>query len=488
MNPDNGLYRAAQVRELDRRAIEDFEIAGLTLMRRAGSAAFRAFRARFPEARELLVCTGGGNNGGDGYIVAGLARQAGLHARVIALKPPDQLSGDARAAAEEWLDAGGAVSEWSGTLPEADVIVDALLGTGLDSDVRGAYAEVIDAINQASAGVLAIDLPSGLHADTGCVLGAAVRADVTVTFIGRKRGLDTGDAANWRGDVVFASLDVPDGVYDDFPPDAWRADADLPRRLLPARRPSAHKGDSGHVLICGGDFNMPGALVLAARAALLSGSGLVSVATRQAHAVALATGCAEAMWASGEDGATLDMLLERADVLALGPGLGRSDWSRSVYDRLLATDRPMVLDADGLNLLAENPRARDHWILTPHPGEAGRLLDVATAEIQRDRFAAARALAERYRAVVVLKGAGTLVADPGGELMVCPFGNPAMATAGMGDALTGIIASLVGQGLTRFDAACAGVVLHARAGDAIAAGRRVILAGELIDALPRLLP
>jgi len=319
-------------------------------------------------------------------------------------------------------------------------------------------------------------------------LGAAVRADVTVSFIGRKRGLETGRAPDFTGTLLFDDLDVPDTVYRDLEPDAERLSKDALERFLPARARSTHKGALGHLLVCGGDYNMPGATMLAARAALMTGSGLVSVATRREHSISLAGSLPEAMWADGEDGDTLDALAARADVIAVGPGLGTSDWSHEAWRQLLDCDRPVVLDADGLNLLAERGFDRENWILTPHPGEAARLLAVTTAEVQRDRFGAARAIAARFNAVVVLKGVGSLIASPGGRVGVCPFGNPAMATAGMGDALTGIIGSLVGQGVELFDTACAGVVLHARAGDAAAENRQAILAGELIDALPRVLP
>jgi len=288
--------------------------------------------------------------------------------------------------------------------------------------------------------------------------------------------------------LLFNDLDVPDAVYRDLKPDSERLSGDALEQFLPARARSIHKGALGHVLICGGDYNMPGAVVLSARSALMTGSGLVSVATRREHSISLAGSLPEAMWADGENGDTLDALAARADVIALGPGLGTSDWSREVWRRLLDTDLPVVLDADGLNLLAEQEFERDNWILTPHPGEAARLLQVSTAEVQRDRFAAVRELAKRFKAVVVLKGAGSLVADPDGEVRVCSFGNPAMATAGMGDALTGIVAGVVGQGVALFEAAGVGTVLHARAGDVAAVDRRAILAGELIDALPRVLP
>jgi len=487
MDINNRLYRAEQVGELDRRAIEDHGIDGFELMQRAGAAVFRAIRARYPEARSLVVCCGGGNNGGDGYVVASLARHAGFQARVIAMKNPRELGGDARRAADVWLDGGGPVSEPDGQI-EADVIVDALLGTGLDREVRDDYAALIESIDASDAAVVAVDVPSGLHADTGMPLGAAVRAEVTVSFIGRKRGLETGQAPDFTGRVLFDDLDVPDTVYRDLEPDAVRLSEDAVERVLPARARSIHKGALGRVLICGGDFGMPGAVVLAARAALLTGSGLVSVATRREHSLALAGSLPEAMWADGENGDSLDALVARADVVAVGTGLGTSDWSREAWRRLLGCEQPVVLDADGLNLLAEHAFDRTNWILTPHPGEAARLLGLTTADVQRDRFEAVRAIAARFNAVVVLKGAGSLVADPAGRVALCPFGNPAMATAGMGDALTGIIASLVGQGVDLFDAASSGVVLHARAGDAAAEHRRAILAGELIDALPRVLP
>lgn len=489
MNREHFLYRSDQVRELDRRAIEECGIPGYSLMQRAGAAAFRMLRLRWPEARRILVCCGGGNNGGDGYVIARLAADSGLEVRVLAATPPDRLSGDAARAAAGW--SGGVVEDAD---PAGfDLIVDALLGTGLSREVRDPLTGLIERINGARAAgriraVFAVDVPSGLNADTGMPMGIALKADATLSFIGRKRGLYTGRAGEFCGALEFDDLDAPEQAFAALEPDATLLGRDSARRAMPPRPAATHKGQLGHVLVLGGDFNYPGACLLAARAALVAGSGLVSVATRRDHALALASGLPEAMWADGEDGEVLGRLLEHGSVLALGPGLGSSDWSRAVWSRAMGSDLPLVLDADGLNLLAEQPTARGRWILTPHPGEAGRLLGSDAAEIQRDRFAAVRALARRYQAVVVLKGAGSLVAEPDGRVAVCPFGTPAMATAGMGDALTGIIASLLGQGLSPAAAAQAGVVLHARAGERAAIGRRSILAGELVDALPGVLP
>jgi NAD(P)H-hydrate epimerase len=491
MRHADGVYRAEQARAIDARAIHELGISGYTLMKRAGRAAFDVMRERFPDARRLVVVCGSGNNGGDGYVLAWEARAAGLDVELVARVDPDALSGEAADACAAWRRSGGAIhgeEALEARLSRADLIVDAVLGTGLDREVRSDVAETLAAINAAAAPVLALDLPSGLNADTGQPMGIAVRADLTVSFIAMKRGLLTGTAGDWTGPVVLAALDVPDEAFDGTEADAERLGADAASRWLAPRRASTHKGNLGHVLVVGGDHGMPGAPLLAARAALETGSGLVSVATRAAHAVPMATGLPEAMWHDGEDGERLEALQQRADVLALGPGLGRSDWSAAAWDRLVDRERPLVLDADGLNRLAERPREREDWVLTPHPGEAARLLGIDTAEIQRDRFASVRELAGRFRAVVVLKGFGTLVGAPDGRIAVCPFGTPAMATAGMGDALTGVIASLYGQGLAPFDAARAGVVLHARAAESAAADRRVVRAGRVIDHLHHVLP
>ena len=473
--------------ELDRLAIDREGIDGYALMNRAGARAFATLMARWPETRAITVCCGGGNNGGDGYVVARLALERGLGVQLIALKSPDELSGEAARAARDWQQTGGKVEPADERL-RGDVVVDALLGTGLDRPVRDDYARLIEHINDAGHPVLAIDVPSGLSADTGMPQGTSVQADATVSFIGRKRGLYTGQAGRWCGDRVFDDLDVPTVIYDSVEPDAELLEPSRLDQWLPPRAPDTHKGQLGTVLVAGGNAGMAGAPVLAAQAALRAGSGLVHVATRAEHASLAASVQPEIMGRGVEDLDELEGALAAADVIALGPGLGRGDWADAVWRRLVTGDKPLVLDADGLNLLAESTTRRSDWILTPHPGEAARLLETGVPEIQSDRFASVRELAERFGATVVLKGHGTLIADPQGRVAVCPFGNPAMASAGMGDALTGIIASLRGQGLGEFDAACCGVLVHALAGDRAAAGRRQILASDLIDELESVLP
>ncbi|MBD8873046.1 NAD(P)H-hydrate dehydratase [Rhodanobacter sp. DHB23] len=476
------LYTVAQVRALDRHAIEVLGVPGFELMRRAAWAALSGLRRHWPQARRIAVHCGPGNNGGDGFLLAVLAREAGLLVDVLA---PGEVSAgdDAATARQAWLDAGGAVRPWrSGdALPAVDVHVDALYGTGLRRAPETAVAALIEAVNASGVPVLALDVPSGLDADTGQMPGAAIRADLTVSFIAAKRGLHTGRAANVVGQLELDVLGLPESLWRDVPCDAQL----LAATALPPRPRDANKGDNGHVLAIGGEHGMAGAIRLSGEAALRAGAGLVSVATRAEHLLALNAARPELM-AHGVDGPqALEPLLARASVLAVGPGLGRGAWGHALWLTALDSGKPLVLDADGLNLLAREPRRfTQPAVLTPHPGEAARLLGGTVAEVEADRFAAARLLADRFRAVVVLKGSGSLVADPNGRLDVCPWGNPGMAAGGMGDLLTGIVAALLAQGCDAWQAACLGVGLHARAGDRAARqGERGLLATDLLAPL-----
>ncbi|MEX0451044.1 NAD(P)H-hydrate dehydratase [Spiribacter sp. 218] len=477
------LYTPEQVRELDRRAIEDHAIPGGVLMARAGRAAWRLIRQRFPDARRLLVLCGGGNNGGDGYVIARHAAEAGLAVTLCPFAESSALGGDARRAADQALTAISPTPFTSQCLAETDLVVDALLGTGLDRPVSGPMADAIEAVNASPCPVVAVDVPSGLSARTGQVMGVAIGAALTPTFIGLKQGLFTGQAADCVGEVVFDDLHVPAAVYDGIQPPAQRLGPTALAGALPRRPRTAHKGAFGHVLVIGGDHGMGGAVRIAAEAAARSGAGLTSVATRAGHVPALIGARPELMVHGLEQPGDLSLLRSRADVLAVGPGLGQAEWGRAVFEAARDGDRPLVVDADGLNWLARAPERRDDWVLTPHPGEAARLLDTDVAAINRDRFAAVRAIADQYGGVAVLKGAGTLISD-GRGCDVCTEGNPGMASGGMGDALTGVIAGLLAQGLTPAAAASRGVVAHARAADRAAVdGERGLLAGDVLEAL-----
>lgn len=470
MSALHSLYTAAQTRALDRCAIEDHGTPGIVLMKRAGAAAYGELRRRWPTARSLTVLCGAGNNGGDGYIVAALARQQGLDSRALYLAEPRTLTGDAARAWQFARDAGVPIAPWSAAQDiVADVLVDALLGTGLTRPVAGDHAAAIAMLNGATAPVLAIDIPSGLDADTGAELGIAVRAAVTVTFIGRKLGLWTGRGPVCAGEVVFASLDVPPEIYRQLPPAGEVLDLAVLRCTLPPRERDAHKGRFGHVMVIGGDRGFGGAALMAAEAAARSGAGLISVATHPSHASGFLTRCPELMVKGVPSGQELEPLLAAPNVLVVGPGLGQTPWSEQMLQQALATDLPMVLDADALNLLASGRFGDEYgarrWVLTPHPGEAARLLGLDNSQIQADRPRACRLLHQRFGGAVLLKGAGTVIAGTDGPLGVCPYGNPGMASGGMGDVLAGIIGALMAQGLEPAAAARLGACLHGCAAD-----------------------
>ena len=512
------LYRARDVRELDRLAIEVGGTPGIDLMERAGAAAFRVLRGRWPAARRVSVVAGPGNNGGDGFVVARLARSEGLHVSVDLVGDAARLAGDAAMAYRRMLDAGsGAITtrcgaagdaatadrrmldgasggntarrDTPGPADDADVIVDALFGTGLVRDVSGPAAEAVRAMNDAAAPVLALDVPSGIHSDTGRSLGRAVRAAVTVCFIGLKQGLFTREGRECAGGIAYRDLGVPRWVLERVQASARRMAYEDCAGMLGPRRGDAHKGRFGHVLVVGGDHGFAGAARLAGEAACRTGAGLVSVATRPGHAAAIVASRPEMMVHGVESPGELDALLDRATVVAVGPGLGRGRWGASLLERIVAGDHALVVDADALSLMSEGaapwPGAGTRAVVyTPHPGEAGRVLGEPASVLESDRFSAARALAEAHPGTWLLKGAGTIVAEAGAVPRVCEGGNPGMASGGMGDVLTGVVAALLAQGLDGFDAASAGACLHAAAGDAAARdGGRGMLASDVIAAL-----
>ncbi len=482
------IYTAEQVRGLDRIAIEEFGIPSYTLMCRAAEAAVAALRQHWPTAQSLAIYCGAGNNAGDGYVVARLAADLGLQARVIAVVPPDRLSGDAARAWNDYRDQGGSAEPFDANrLVDEDVLVDALLGNGLDRDVGGDFLAAVSVMNAAARPVMSLDIPTGLHTDTGMPMGAAVCADLTVTFVGLKLGLYVGEGANYRGALEFAGLGIPPAAHASMEPPMQRLTRASARAMLPPRSRTAHKGDAGNLLLVGGGPGMPGAIRLAAEAALRSGAGLVRVATHPDSVGAVMAGRAEVMCVPIEDAGQLEPWLRAADGVVLGPGLSQSAWARALWEQVLCCELPVVLDADGLNLLAEKGGARGNWILTPHPGEAARLLGTSTGEVQANRPDAAAQIVDRFQGVVVLKGAGTLVAASNeASISLCDRGNPGMATAGMGDVLAGILGGLLVQSGDLTAVARAGVWIHAACGDAAAeGGERGLLAGDLMGHIRR---
>ncbi|MHC8441472.1 MAG: NAD(P)H-hydrate dehydratase [Candidatus Eutrophobiaceae bacterium] len=481
------LYTAAQIRELDRRAIEERGIAGFELMSRAGAAAWCLLRERWPQASRILVCCGSGNNAGDGLVVARIAAEAGCTVSLAGLYAAERFKGDAGRAWKEashlpykvWLPDDPLLVDGS----PPDLIIDALFGTGLDRPLERHVVALVRAINDAPCPVFALDIPSGLCADTGALKGIAVSAQATVTFIGIKRGLLTAQGQDCTGELHCADLGLPVEVFRNLPGAVvWQKGLADCRCFLPQRRNATHKGDYGHVLLLGGDSGAIGAILLAGQAALRCGAGLASIATRVSHAAALTAACPELMVHGVEEMRCCAPLFRRATVLAIGPGLGQSLWAHGLLTRALETDLPLVVDADALTMLAQDPVRHENWVLSPHPGEAARLLGCASAaEVQADRYAAVQELQKRYGGAVILKGNGTVLCHQGGMALIAD-GNPGMASGGMGDVLTGVIAALLAQGLTVSQAAELAVCLHGRAADDAVrrGGQRGLLASDLL--------
>jgi len=464
------------------------------LMVRAGTAVFEVLRERWPDAGRIAVLVGPGQNGGDGLVVARLAREAGLHVDLLGWKRPEFTRGAARARAELAevdlrLEVEIDERRVRQALAEADVVVDALFGIGLSRRIEGAPAVFLRQVGESLAAcekrpaVLAVDAPSGLDCDTGAADPLTLSADVTVTFLGVKCGQVTGAGVARCGERVLAELDHP----------MTEATAEAMRLLhggwsLAPRPVDGHKGTFGTVLAVGGNRGMPGAVRLAAEAALRAGAGKVIVATHPSHAATLNVGRPELIVHAVESAEQLSALLEQVEAVIFGPGLGRDDWAVAMRDGLRDDGRPMIADADGLQLFEAPVMATRPLVVTPHPGEAAELLGRSVSEINADRSAAVRRLADHFGGTAVLKGAGSLVAT-GSETAACLRGSPALATAGSGDVLAGIIGSLLGQGFPAREAAEGAVSLHATAGEmeARAHGSWGVAALDLLGPLRTLL-
>jgi len=481
--PEN-LYTAEQTRKLDQIAIEEFDIPASTLMARAADSVFETLSERYPKAKKIAVVTGLGNNAGDGFMLARLAQGLNYKVTVYHLGEADKYKDDCFDAYQRMQGTDVSIINYtSQDFKDCDVIIDGIFGIGLNREAGGLFKTAIEKINNSGKPTIAIDIPSGLNANTGTVWGVAIKANITISFIGLKQGLLTGEGPEYSGELLFDDLDVPKAVYDQVPTDTMHCSWENSKKLLQKRSRNAHKGNFGHSLLVGGDKGMGGAIQMAATAALRVGSGLVSVATHTEHAAAITAARPEIMCVGAESPKDLNDKLELATVIGLGPGLGKSKWAKKLYGAIMQTKLPLVIDADALNLLSEKPSRKENWILTPHPGEAGRLLNCTTQEIQSDRFLAIKEIQKKYGGVIVLKGAGSLICD-GSKTYVCTDGNPGMASGGMGDVLTGILTGLIAQGFDLATSAKLGVCLHAAAGDQAAKdGERGLMASDVIASL-----
>lgn len=493
------LYSADGVRNLDRYLIDKQGVSGFELMQTAARSAFRQLLRRWPDARNILVLCGAGNNGGDGYVLASLALRQGLDVKCLALTDPSRLQGDAHQAWQTAQAQNVSISlstqltdnDLDVWLQRADVTVDAMLGTGLEGAPRGEFARVVALCNQAAVAVLALDVPSGLNATSGATAGDVVNAAATVTFIGLKTGLLTGQGPAVCGDIIFADLNTAkqlDGCRE--PVLATRADWSTCAAQIAKRRANTHKGHFGHVLVVAGDYGFGGASLLVAEAAARSGAGLVSLATRPEHITAALSRCPSVMSHGVMQGDELAPLLAAATVIVCGPGLGQGAWGQQLLQHVLDCGKPLVLDADALNLIAAQVSLTSNThILTPHPGEAARLLGLSVAEVELDRFAAARQLQAQYGGTIVLKGAGTVIAGAGGQLSLINGSNPGMACGGMGDVLAGIIGGFWAQLQDPAQAAISAAALHLAAAQHASQtlGYMGLQPTDLIDTLPLVL-
>ncbi|RMH37431.1 MAG: NAD(P)H-hydrate dehydratase [Nitrospirae bacterium] len=506
------LVTAAEMRTLDHRTIHEAHVPGTTLMERAGTGvvnALESLKGR-PTGKKVVVFCGKGNNGGDGFVVARLLKRKRANVQVLLLAPPSDLSSDANVMYQRFQTIAGTASiriqpsaeVMHDSAQEADILVDALLGTGLSAPIREPYRSAIGAINASPAWTVAVDLPSGIHSDTGAVLGDAVRADLTVTFGCPKVGLYLGEAIDYAGIIQTVDIGIPLQFVEALSIRTFLLGPEMIAPLIPPRPRSAHKGRYGHAAIIAGSPGKTGAATMTARAALRVGTGLVTVATPRTANMILESKMIEAMTCPLPETPSHTLGLEAVQELstftdgksavAIGPGLSTHpetcEMVRTILPRLTP---PCVIDADGLNALAGQTailsNCRHPPILTPHPGEMARLLGSTTAKaINEDRLGIARRFATAHNVILVLKGARTVIADPRGYAAICPTGNPGMATAGMGDALTGMITGFLAQGLSSWQAAQAGVYLHGLAGDLAAneKGYAGLIAGDLIERIP----
>jgi NAD(P)H-hydrate epimerase len=509
---DLRIVTAEEMKTLDKAAIEEYGISGLVLMENAGRQAVELIRSVLGEVRGkvITIFIGKGNNGGDGLVMARHLLNMGAEVKVLSMVNLEEISGDAAVNLDIWrkmdqkvfsLHHGDGINIVKLVLMNTDMIVDAIYGTGFRGSIAEKAGRIIEALNGSGRPILAVDIPSGLEADTGRISGACIRADYTVTFGLPKLGLILEPGAGYTGQLNIADISIPAVLVEKTAPQRFLITAELVKEWLPSRPNLAHKGNFGRVLVVAGSRGMTGAACLTGESALRAGAGLVTVAVPETLHEIMEEKLTEVMTSPLPDtgkgslsrGARQRILslLEKADVLAIGPGLSQATEVIALVRELLPHVKvPCVLDADALNALAGSGdilrKVQAPVVITPHPGEMARLLGMTPKEIQQDRIAAAVQAAERWSVTALLKGARTVVAAPDGAIFINPTGNPGMATAGSGDVLTGVVASLIAQGVETARAAAAGAYIHGLAGDLAARekGMMGLIAGDILSTLP----
>ena len=486
------IYGPSTVAKVDYRAIHEFSMPGIELMEKAAAYAYESSEECFPNFDSIQIFCGSGNNAGDAYLFGCYAIDHGVTTSVIYLSDPETLKGDAYLAYQRYQSKEGKLIRWNENIDiNCDLIVDGIFGIGINRSVKGIFLKAIELINQNSTPVLSLDIPSGLSGENGKIMGIAVRADLTTTFVGKKIGLYINDGPKVNKRIKFSNLDIPEVCFEKAQPILEETNNSHLSQILRQRNKDSHKGNFGHVLVVGGNHGMGGAVRITAEAALRTGAGLVSVITRNENAQTILKIRPEIMaHALESDHKNLPHIIDSVDVIAIGPGLGMDQWAMGLYEAVLESNKPLILDADALNILAKNPQHREDWVLTPHPGEAARLLVCSNAEIQSDRLKSLKSLYDGFGGVVLLKGQNTLVGHKEKIPHIISAGNPGMSTAGMGDLLTGIISGLYAQfrdqDLHLLTSVAA--LIHSTAGDRAAeSGERGIIATDLFVELKDLL-
>jgi len=505
------IATAQEMQNIDRRARDEYGIPTLLLMENAAFGITRVLEELFGpvKGRRITIIAGKGNNGGDGLAAARLLHNRGARVQVYLLSEPSSVTGDAatnllivsKMGMEIYSKGSFELEGLRSALTHSHVIIDAIFGTGLSSPVKGEYADVIDLINHSGRPVVAVDIPSGIHSDTGEVMGTAVRATETVTFALPKRGHLLYPGCDFTGRLHIIDISIPEAAIEKEAIHLRLLTEEETSLLIPSRPADSHKGSFGHVLVIAGSIGKGGAAAMTSLSCLRSGAGLVTLATPQSVQPILAEKLTEVMTYPLPETeektialSALEKIIELSrdkDVVAIGPGLTTEKGTASVVRRLVKEiEKPVVIDADGINALPDHldilRERRSPTVLTPHPGEMGRLIGKGASDIQKDRIGISRLFAMDYRVYLVLKGANTVIAEPSGEVSISPTGNPGMATAGTGDALTGILAGLIAQQIDIASAVKLGVYLHGLAGDLAAkeVGMTGMLAGDLIARIP----
>ena len=499
------LYTASETRKIDNLAIKEKGISGYSLMQMAAEFTLDVILREFSPVEELIIFCSKGKNSGDGFLLGSFAKEFGLEVTIVMSNTSNVLKGVSRKAFEEMKDAKVKIISTKSVeklkVSNKAVIVDALIGTGLKGNLRKNIKESIFALNKLGVKlpVLSLDIPSGVNPDTGDADDIAVYADITATFVAQKRGCFTSVGKKFSGEIIYSDLEIPKNLFSKITSTSYVVDYEDSISKVVYREQDAHKGHFGNVLIVGGDRGLGGAGLLSSRAAVYSGAGLTSLVTRPEHVSASLVSCPEVMVKGVDSGQDIEEHLVKPDVIAIGPGLGQSAWSEQMIQRVFweaeKRDISVIMDADALNLLTKlklSSNLPKRLILTPHPGEAARLLNTSVAVIESNRFSAAAKIQKKFNATVVLKGSGTVICHKSGGTQkwgICDSGNPGMATGGMGDVLTGIIAGLLAQGLTLREAAEAGVDLHAKAADqaSLEFGEAGLTSSDVINELKYLL-